>query len=270
MATEATTDDAVLLEVEAGVATLTLNEPDRMNPVTGPISEQLGARLDEIEERSDVRCVVLQGAGRAFSAGGDIQGMKERIDSEKPLDESVRELDRGLGATMAKLVGCSYPTVAKVDGPAVGAGANLAIGCDVVLASEDASIGFVFRQVGLSVDGGTSYLLPRIVGVNKAKELVFTGEILGAEEAGDLGLFNHVYPDDEFDEEVAAMVDRIATGPTVALGQAKRVVQDGLEKSLERALTDEAAAQGVVFDTDDHAEGVHAFLEDRDPEFQGR
>jgi len=262
--------DAVLLDVEDGVATLTLNDPDRMNPVTGPISEGLEARLDEIERRDGVRCVVLEGAGPAFSAGGDIQGMKDRIESDTRLDESVDELDRGLGGTMAKLVDCTYPTVAKVDGPAVGAGANLAIGCDVVLASESASIGFVFRNVGLSVDGGTSYLLPRVVGVNKAKELVFTGEILGAAEAGDLGLFNHVYPDETFEEEVTEMVERIATGPTVALSRAKSVVQHGLDKPLERALADEAAAQGVVFDSDDHREGVEAFLEDRDPEFEGR
>ncbi|MEF8887747.1 MAG: enoyl-CoA hydratase/isomerase family protein, partial [Haloarculaceae archaeon] len=180
--------DAVLLEVEDGVATLTMNQPDRMNPVTGPISEGIEAHLDTVEERDDVRCVVVEGAGGAFSAGGDIQGMKDRLDGDVPLDQSVDELERGLSQTMVKLVTCTYPTVAKVDGPAVGAGANLAIGCDVVLASESASIGFVFNQVGLSVDGGTSYLLPRVVGVNKAKELVFTGEILGANEAGDLGL----------------------------------------------------------------------------------
>lgn len=262
--------DAVLLDVEDGVATLTMNQPDRMNPVTGPISEAIESHLDTVEERDDVRCVVVEGAGGAFSAGGDIQGMKDRLEGDESLDEAVDQLERGLSETMVKLVTCTYPTVAKVDGPAVGAGANLAIGCDVVLASDSASIGFVFNQVGLSVDGGTSYLLPRVVGVNKAKELVFTGEILGAEEAGDLGLFNHVYADGEFEEKAGAMVDRIAAGPTVALSRAKRLVQDGIEKDLEQALHDEAAAQGVVFDTRDHREGVEAFLEDRSPDFEGR
>jgi enoyl-CoA hydratase/carnithine racemase len=262
--------DVVLLDVENGVATLTLNEPDRMNPLTGPISEQLGQHLDDLEERDDVRCVVVEGAGPAFSAGGDIQGMKERQETGTSLDEGSQSIERNLGRTMIKLVRSSYPTVAKVDGHAVGAGANLAIACDVVLASESANIGFLFNQVGLSIDGGTSYLLPRVVGVNKAKELVFTGEVLGADEAEELGLFNHVYDDESFEDEVAAMVERIASGPTVAFRHAKRLIQDGLEKSLPRAIEDEATAQGVVFDTYDHGEGVDAFIEDRDPEFEGR
>lgn len=262
--------DAVLLDVTDGVATITLNEPDRMNPLTGDISAGVEAHLDDLEERTDIRCVVVEGSGGAFSAGGDIQGMKERIDGDITLDESAQEVERGLSSMMVKLVECSYPTVAKVDGAAVGAGANLAIACDVVLASESAVIGFVFNQVGLSVDGGTSYLLPRTVGVNVAKELVFTGEICDAARAKDLGLFNHVYSDDEFEDEVAAMVQRIASGPTVAYRHAKRLIQDGLEKDLQKALKDEATAQGIVFSTDDHREGVEAFIEDRDPEFEGR
>jgi 2-(1,2-epoxy-1,2-dihydrophenyl)acetyl-CoA isomerase len=262
--------DAVLLDVTDGVATLTMNDPDRLNPVTGAIAVGLETHLEELEGRDDVRCIVLEGEGEAFSAGGDIQRMQERIESDITLDDSAREIERGLSDTMTKLVACSYPTVAAVDGAAVGAGANVAIACDVVLASESASISFAFNQVGLSVDGGTSYLLPRLVGVNVAKELVYTGEFCGAERAADLGLFNHVYPDDEFEAEVEAMVERIASGPTVAYRHAGQLIQDGLEKPLERCLHDEATAQGVVFDTDDHAEGVAAFLEDRDPEFEGR
>jgi len=262
--------DAVLLDVDEGLATLTLNRPDRLNPITGPISEALRDRIGDLEEREDVRCVVVEGAGNAFSAGGDIQGMQERLESGESLDQSAARLERGLSETMVALVRCSYPTVAKVDGPAIGAGANLAIACDVVLASESASIGFSFNQVGLSVDGGTSYLLPRVVGSNVAKELVFTGEICDAERGGELGLFNHVYPEESFDEEVEAMARRIAAGPTVAFCHAKRLLQDGLEKTLPRALEDEATAQGIVFDTHDHQEGVEAFLEDRDPEFEGR
>jgi len=262
--------DAVLLDVEDGVATLTLNEPDRMNPLTRDIAEALEAHLDDLEEREGIRCVVLQGAGEAFSAGGDIERMQERIDSDRSLDTSAKEVERGLSGAIVKLVECSYPTVAKVDGAAVGAGANLAIACDVVLASESAVIGFVFNQVGLSVDAGTSYLLPRLVGTNVAKELVYTGEIVPAERAGDLGLFNHVYADDQFESEVASMVETIASGPTVAYRHAGRLVQNGLEKPLSRCLKDEATAQGIVFDTEDHAEGVAAFLEDREPAFEGR
>jgi len=196
--------------------------------------------------------------------------MRERLDSDEPVDEAVQGLARRTRDTIARILALPWPTVAKIDGPAVGAGANLALACDVLLASESASIGFVFRQVGLTVDMGTSYLLPRVVGVNVAKELVYTGDVLDAERAADLGLFNHVFADDAFEEEVAATVDRVASGPTVALRHAKRLVQDGLEKSFDRAQRDEVTAQGIVFGTDDHEEGVTAFLEDRRPEFEGR
>ncbi|GGL48376.1 enoyl-CoA hydratase/isomerase family protein [Halocalculus aciditolerans] len=260
----------VVLDVDAGVATLTLNRPDARNPLTTELSAALRDHLDDLTERDDVRCVVLRGAGPAFSAGGDIKAMRERLDGDGSLDDAVHRLERTTNETIASLVTCPYPTVALVDGPAVGAGANLAIACDVQLGSESASVGFVFRQVGLSVDAGTSYLLPRIVGENVAKELVYTGEILDADRALDLGLLNHVYPDDDFEDEAAAFVERVADGPTVAFRHAKRLIREGLDKSLQSAMTDEATAQGLVFETDDHREGVEAFLEQRDPDFDGR
>ncbi|MFC7165150.1 enoyl-CoA hydratase/isomerase family protein [Halospeciosus flavus] len=262
--------DAVLLDVSDGVATLTLNEPDARNALTRDISAGIVDALDEIEERDDVRAVVVEGRGGAFSAGGDIKKMQERLEGDVPLEQTVYELERTTSETIARVAACPYPTIAKIDGPAVGAGANLAIACDVLLAAESASIGFVFRQVGLSVDAGTSYLLPRIVGENVAKELVFTGEILDAERAADLGLFNHVYADDEFEAEAEQLVERIAGGPTVAFRHAKRLIREGLDKPLDRAMADEATAQGVVFETHDHREGVEAFLEGREPEFEGR
>ena len=160
-------------------------------------------------------------------------------------------------------------TVAKVDGVAYGAGANLAIAADVPVASTDASISFGFRQVGLAVDSGTSYLLPRIVGENKAKELVFTGEMLSAEEAGDEGIFNHVYDADAFDEQADDLVETIATGPTIALRTSKQAISQGLNMSLKEALDNEAALQAQVFATADHEEGATAFMEGRAPDFQG-
>ncbi|WP_435180080.1 enoyl-CoA hydratase-related protein [Halorussus sp. AFM4] len=263
------TDDSVVLEIDDGVATVTLNEPDRRNALSTEISAGIRDALAEIDG-SDARSVVVEGAGGAFSAGGDIAAMRERLDSDVPVDERVRELERTTSETLARLTTFPLPTVAKVDGPAFGAGANLAIACDVQLASDEASIGFGFRQVGLCVDAGTSYLLPRVVGENVAKELVLTGELVDAERALDLGLFNHVYPADEFDDRVDEFVERVATGPTVALRHAKRLLGEGLDKSVQRAMSDEATAQGVVFETEDHAEGVAAFLADREPEFEGR
>ncbi len=262
--------DAVLLTVDDGVATLTLNRPDDRNALTREVSDDLRARFVALADRDDVRCVVLEGEGSAFSAGGDIKAMHARLESDDSLDDAVATLERTTSETMARVVTCPYPTVAKINGPAVGAGANLAIACDIQLASASASIGFLFRQVGLGIDAGTSYLLPRIVGENVAKELVYTGEVLGAERAAELGLFNHVYPDGEFDDRVAELVGRIAGGPTVAFRHAKRLLREGTDKSLDRAMVDEATAQGIVFETEDHEEGVSAFLEGRTPEFEGR
>ena len=263
------TGDAVLVDVEDGIATVTLNEPDRRNALSTSIGEGLEAAMKTAEDR-DARCLIVESEGDAFSAGGDIEGMLDGIENDVPLDDRVRELERTTSETMARLVTFPLPTVAKVDGTAFGAGANLALACDVQLASENAAIGFGFRNVGLSVDAGTSYLLPRVVGENVAKELVFTGEVLDADRALDLGLFNHVYPTEEFDDHVGAFVDRVASGPTVALRHSKRLLSEGTHKSVDRAMADEAAAQGIVFQSDDHEAGVRAFLDRRDPEFEGR
>ncbi|MFC4437332.1 MULTISPECIES: enoyl-CoA hydratase-related protein [Natrialbaceae] len=262
--------EAVLLEIEAeGAATITLDQPDRRNALSREIGAGIVEALDEIEE-TDARCVVIEGSGGSFSAGGDIEAMVEGIQSEMPIDERVRLLERTTNETIARLVEFPLPTIALVDGPAVGAGANLALACDIQLATEEAAFGFVFRQVGLSVDAGTSYLLPRIVGENVAKELVLTGDIVGADRAAELGLVNHVYPDEEFDEAVENVVEKIVSGPPVAMRQMKRLVGEGIEKAIEQALVDEATAQGIVFGTDDHEEGATAFFEDREPEFEGR
>ncbi|ELZ13393.1 enoyl-CoA hydratase/isomerase [Haloterrigena salina JCM 13891] len=262
--------EAVHLEIEAdGPATITLDQPDRRNALSEAISTGISEALDEIEG-SDARVVRIEGSGGSFSAGGDIERMVEGIENDIPADERVRRLERSTNELIGRVVEFPIPTVAVVDGPAVGAGANLAIACDVQLASETAVFGFVFRQVGLSVDAGTSYLLPRIVGENVAKELVLTGDIIDADRAEEIGLVNHVYGAEEFDERVDEFVEKVVSGPPIALRHANRLVGEGLDKSLEQALTDEATAQGIVFDTADHEQGVEAFLEDREPSFDGR
>lgn len=262
--------DAVLLEIEDnGAATITLNQPDRRNALSEEIVTGISEAFDKIES-SDARCLVIEGSGSSFSAGGDIEQMTENIQNSIPADERVRILERSTKELTGRLVKFPIPTIALVDGAAVGGGANLALACDVQLASENAAFGFVFRQVGLSVDAGTSYLLPRVVGENIAKELVLTGDIIRADRAKEIGLVNHVYSEDEFDAEVAAFLEKIVSGPPVALRHANRLIGEGLDKSLEQALTDEATAQGIVFNTDDYEEGVNAFFEDRDPEYEGR
>lgn len=261
-------DGAVLLERDDSVARITLNTPEKRNALSDRVSGGLIDALSDVEG-SDARCVVVEGAGPAFSAGGDIDAMVERHERDAPAPEAVERVVKRIGRAVQRLVECPLPTIAKVDGPAFGAGANLAIACDLQLLSEDAKMGFGFRQVGLAVDSGTSYLLPRLVGDNVAKELVFTGELLDAERAAELGLANHVYPVDEFEASAEALVDEIASGPTVALRTSKRLLRYGRDASLSEAISHEAVAQGTVFDSADHAEGISAFQESRSPEFEG-
>ncbi len=261
-------DDPVLVDVDEGVATLTLNQPSVRNAMTRDLSRALVDALEGLEG-GDARVVVVEGAGPAFCAGGDVNAMVERMAGEMPLSEAVRLVRQTTSRAVRRLQDFSLPTVAKVDGPAFGAGANLAIATDLQLASDDARISFGFRNVGLAVDSGTSYLLPRLVGENVAKELVFTGEQIGADRAKELGLFNRVFPAGEFDERADDLVREIADGPTVALRTSKRLLDQGLESSLSQAMANEAAAQAAVFETDDHEEGVEAFMEKREPDFRG-
>jgi enoyl-CoA hydratase/carnithine racemase len=261
--------DAVTVDVENGVATLTLNRPDQRNALSVEMTGALVDAIDDLEGHEEARCLVITGREGTFCAGGDIDAMAERMAGEISLAESVRHIQQDTSRAIRRVREFHLPTVAKVDGVAYGAGANLAIACDCVVASEDARISFGFRQVGLAVDSGTSYLLPRVVGENVAKELVFTGELLDAERAADLGIFNHVYPNDSFEDEADAFVERIASGPTVALETSKRLVNQGLESSFKEAVDDEASAQAAVFVTGDHREGANAFMEGREPEFEG-
>lgn len=262
--------DAVRLDrdEETGVATITLNNPGLRNALTADVADGIVDALDELEG-GDTRCVVVTGSEGSFSAGGDVNAMMELESGGWTLDETVRHIIQNTGRCVQRLAECEFPTVAKIEGVAVGAGANLAIACDVQLMSDDARMGFGFRQVGLAVDSGTSYLLPRIVGDNVAKELVFTGELLDAERALELGLVNHVYDEENFDEEFAAFVEKIASGPTVALRTSKRLLDQGWELSLQSAIANEAGAQSAVFETADHTEGVESFMGKRSPDFRG-
>lgn len=258
----------VLLDVSDGVARVTLNRPDARNALSAAVADELVAAFDTVAN-GDARCVVLEGAGPAFCAGGDVQAMLDGIDGDAPPARRVDTVVRSVNRAVRRVYECQLPTVAKVDGPAFGAGAGLAIACDVQLASPAAKISFGFRRVGLALDSGVSYLLPRLVGLNTAKELVFTGELVDADRARELGLFTRVFEADSFDDGVANLVETIATGPTVALTASKRLLNQQPD-SFESATASEAMAQGVAFGTEDHREGATAFAEGRDPEFEGR
>jgi len=255
------------LDVSDGVATVTLDYPEMRNALTSGVATDLIAAMDAVPD--EARCVVVAGNGPTFCAGGDINAMVEGLDSSAPNHERARRIVEETAGAVRAVADCDLPTVAKIDGPAFGAGGALAVACDVLLASADAKISFGFRQVGLNVDSGASYFLPRMVGEHVAKELLYTGELVDAERAKEMGLFNRVYPDSEFEERVASFVKQVASGPTVALTQSKRLVEQGIESSLDAAIENEAAAQVVSATTDDHEEGVRAFVEEREADFAG-
>jgi enoyl-CoA hydratase/carnithine racemase len=261
--------DLVRLDIENGVATVTLNRLENRNALSPAMSEAIADAVDEVEAADGVRCLVITGSEGTFCAGGDVEAMTEQIEGAAPLHEAVEEIQLETSRAIESVAAFHLPTIAKVDGVAYGAGANLAIAADITLASTDAKISFGFRQVGLAVDTGTSYLLPRQVGTSRAKELVLTGELLDAEAAADLGLFNRVFETD-FEERAAEFVERIANGPTVALRTSKGLIDQGFDTTLSAAIANEAAAQASVLASRDHEEGATAFLEGREPDFEGR
>ena len=261
--------DLVRFDVADETATITLNNPEVRNSLSVEMAEELIAAVEKAEN-SDARCLVVQGSGGFFCAGGDIKAMVEGVSSDMDIDERVDDFGVPINRSVQAVYECPLPTIAKVDGPAFGAGGALAIACDMVLASERAKISFGFRQVGLSVDSGTSFLLPRQVGENVAKELVYTGELIDSDRGAELGLFNRVFPDSEFEQRSQELIDHVATGPTVALQESKRLLEAGTDRTFGEAVEAEVDSLRTALATADHAEGARSFVEQRDPEFEGR
>lgn len=259
--------NAVQTTVEDEIGRLRLNQPDRRNAWSPALLDGLVAGMDELED-ADARVLVLEAAGEAFCAGGDID-MMEGWD-ESSFEDRVDRATTVHREVIARLIRFPLPTIAKIDGAAIGGGATLAVACDLQVASERARLGFSFRTVGLCIDSGTSYVLSRQVGENTAKDLVYTGRVVDGREAANLGLVTHVHPVDAFQERAEALVSTVATGPTVALRLDKRLLTGAAERSLSDALDAEAMAMARAAGTADHREGVAAFREGRDPDFEGR
>jgi enoyl-CoA hydratase/carnithine racemase len=252
------------------VLTLTLDRPDALNAFDNDLRTELREALAEAEADDGVRCVVLEGNGPAFSAGGDIDQMKERFDKEMAAAELEANLDATAHALVRWLYDLGVPTIAKVDGIAAGMGFSLALACDIVVASDRSRFGAAFRTVGLGPDTGLSYILPRRIGTNAALELLYTGEIIDAETASDYGIVNRRVPEADVNATTAELAEDIASGPTRALVAAKELVLSNLDRNFDDALDAEAASQALLYTTEDHREGVEAFETDREPEFKGR
>ena len=249
----------------SGIVTVTLNRPDKKNALNDVMWDELLATFHDIASRDDDRCVVITGAGGAFCSGADLS---RRADGARPRHQWHNM--RHVGDVALALARIPQPVVAKVGGVAVGAGCNLALGCDLVVASDDARFSEIFAKRGLSIDFGGSFLLPRIVGMHKAKELAFFADIISAKEAEGIGLVNRVVPAAQLDDVVEEWARRLAAGPPIALAQTKRLLTNSFEVTLEQALEDEGMAQTVNGATADTAEAMAAFLEKREPRFSGR
>ena len=259
-------DRTVLSEQAEGIATLTLNRPEARNALDMAMRDALEAELRRLEADPGVRVLVLTGAGGHFCAGGDVKAMQ----AGRPSAAQGRERVEAMNRAVLALARFRAPTIAMVDGFAVGAGCNLALACDLVVAADRARLGEVFARIGLVPDAGGTYLLPRRVGLARAKELVFTAEIVDAAEAERIGLVNRVVPATELLPRTLALARRIADGPPRALALAKALLDRSLDLDLETSLAWEAMAQGTMIDSEDHREGLAAFLERRAPRFTGR
>nr|WP_055600158.1 enoyl-CoA hydratase-related protein [Streptomyces aureus] len=258
----------VLHTVENGVSWITLNRPEAMNAVTWDQRERIMALLDEASADPDVRAVVVTATGRGFCAGADLRGTPAV--SETVPGDVARTIRRGAQRFIGAVMDCEKPVIAAVNGTAAGIGAHLAFACDLVLASESARFIEVFVRRGLVPDGGGAYLLPRLIGPQRAKELMFFGDAVSAAEAYGMGLVNRVVPAEELPKTAREWAERLAQGPTRALALTKQLVNASLDVDRAAAFAAEAAAQEINMTTRDAKEGVASFVERREARYEGR
>jgi len=264
--------DLVQREEEGGVVTLTLNQPELRNPISDqPTIEALVAAISAADADLNVRVVILTGAGSAFSTGGNIQTMRAGGGLNDPLAANTRRNYRqGIQRLPLLFEAIEVPVIAAVNGPAIGAGCDLACMCDIRIASASAKFAESFVKLGIVPGDGGAWLLPRIVGFSKASEMAFTGDILNAQEALACGLVSKVAADDQLMIEARALAGRIAANPPHAVRMTKRLLREGRMASLTAILEASAAAQALCHATSDHREAVDAFLEKRAPRFTGK
>jgi enoyl-CoA hydratase/carnithine racemase len=261
--------ECLLYEVKDRIATLTLNRPDRLNALGGTLREDLYAAVMQSASDPNVGVLVITGAGRGFCSGGDVKSMNEREQAgqSSTIDERLAPLrDRCILA----MRDCPKPIIAAINGAAAGAGMNLALACDMRIASTAAKFSQAFVKRGLAPDWAGSYFLPRVVGIAKACELIFTGDSIDAAEAFRLGIVNTVVAPEELMNAAYSLARKIAGVAPVAVAISKRAIYHNQEVDLRAALEFETFAQGICKDTEDHKEGVKAFVEKRAPVFRGR
>jgi enoyl-CoA hydratase/carnithine racemase len=259
--------ETLIVDRKGGVVNVTMNRPERKNAANAVMLRELQATFEEVERNPEDRVMVLTGAGGAFCTGADLG------DPNGPAtDASQSGLSRmrRLGDVALSLHHITKPTIAKVDGFAVGAGLSLALGCDLIACSESAKLSMIFSRRGLSLDNGASWLLPRLVGMARAKEIALFGGMWSGQEAHAMGLVNRVLPVAELDAFVDDWASTLASGPPLALSMTKTLLHASAQASMDQAVEDEARCQALNFSTRDTAEALEAFGQKRDPVFTGR
>lgn len=257
--------ETILYDVTGGVAKVTLNRPDKLNALNPQMFADLFDVLDRFESNADSRCLLITGAGRGFCAGADLTAGD--MESASPdLDQSLIERYNPL---VLRLSGLDCPVVAAVNGVAAGAGCNLALAADIVVAGHSASFMQAFVRIGLMPDAGGTWILPRLVGQARAMGLAMLGEGLPAKDAADWGLIWSCMNDEDLMPQAAELAERLANGPTLALGHIKAAIRASTGNSLERQLTLEASGQAALGRSDDYMEGVAAFREKRPAAYRG-
>ncbi|HXA33047.1 MAG TPA: enoyl-CoA hydratase-related protein [Acidimicrobiales bacterium] len=267
-------ENTLLHRVDDGVAWITLNRPDAGNAITADMHEAIVDLLHQADAQSSVRAVVIGAVGKHFCTGADLRspptGTDEPSESGEAPTGSIMRMVDGPQRLIASVLDCQKPVIAAVNGTAAGIGAHLVLACDLVVAVEEASFIEVFVRRGILPDGAGAYLLPRLIGMQRAKELVLLGERLSATDAWSMGMVNRVVPAAELDATVGELAARLAQGPTIALGLAKRLLNRSLDVDRGSAFFEESMAQELVTRTEDSTEGIASFVERRPPAFRGR
>jgi enoyl-CoA hydratase/carnithine racemase len=254
-------------QTDTGVVTITLNRPERLNALTFEVYRELTDTFAALRTETDVRTVVITGAGRAFCSGGDVHDIIGELFSRDM--EGLLEFTRMTCELIANIRALRKPVIASLNGTTAGAGACIALAADIRIASEDAKIAFLFVKVGLSgADMGAAYLLPRVVGLAKATELLYTGDFISATEAERIGLYNRVVPGNQLAGATKEFAERLAGGPAFALGKTKEMLDREAHMNLEAALECEAQAQAVCMQHPDYREAYEAFVAKRAPKFE--
>ena len=259
------TESHVLVDVSNSIGTLTLNRPDKLNAFFGSMRDEIGEALEEMAARDDVRVVVITGRGRAFCAGADVGYMADLL--ERGAYDEANLLVTAGRRVIRSIIEMPKPVIAALNGAAAGGGANMALACDLRIASERAAIGQTFNRIGLAPDWGGSWLVPRLVGRARAAELFFLADMVDAEEAERIGLVNRVVPHDELEDTVREVAKRLAAKAALALALAKEALRRSLSADLDEMLDFEVRAKDEAFRSRDALEGTRAFMEKRAPRF---